>query len=29
MTYIENPVCQFQNCQRITNYRKLKIGNCH
>ena len=29
MTNIENPICQFQNCQRIANYRKLKIGNCH
>ena len=29
MTNIENPKCQFQNCQRIANYRKLKVGNCH
>ena len=29
MSNIENPICQFQNCQRIANYRKLKIGNCH
>ena len=29
MSNIENPICQFQNCKRIANYRKLKIGNCH
>ena len=29
MSNIENPKCQFQNCQRIANYRKLKVGNCH
>ena len=29
MSNIENPKCQFQNCQRIANYRKLKLGNCH
>ena len=29
MSNIENPICQFQNCQRIANYRKLKVGNCH
>ena len=29
MSNIENPICQFQNCQRIANYRRLKIGNCH
>ena len=29
MTNMENQICQFQNCQRIANYRKLKIGNCH
>ena len=29
MNNMENPKCQFQNCQRIANYRKLKIGNCH
>ena len=29
MTNIENPICQFQNCKRIANYRKLKVGNCH
>ena len=25
----QNQKCQFQNCQRIANYRKLKVGNCH
>ena len=29
MSNLENPKCQFQNCNRIANYRKLKIGNCH
>ena len=29
MNNIENPICHFQNCQRIANYRKLKVGNCH
>ena len=29
MTNIENPICQFQNCHRIANYRKLIVGNCH
>ena len=29
MDNIENSICQFQNCQRIANYRKLKVGNCH
>ena len=29
MSNMENQKCQFQNCQRIANYRKLKIGNCH
>ena len=24
-----NPVCKFENCNRIANDRKLKIGNCH
>ena len=24
-----NQKCQFQNCQRIANYRRLKVGNCH
>ena len=29
MSNIENPICQFQNCNRVANYRKLKVGNCH
>ena len=29
MSNIQNPICQFQNCKRIANYRKLKVGNCH
>ena len=29
MTNIENPICQFQNYNRVANYRKLKVGNCH
>ena len=29
MSNLENSICQFQNCKRIANYRKLKIGNCH
>ena len=29
MSNIENPICQFQNCERIAKYRRLKIGNCH
>ena len=29
MSNMENKKCQFQNCQRIANYRKLKVGNCH
>ena len=29
MSNMENPVCQFQNCERLANYRKLKVGNCH
>ena len=29
MSNIENPIFQFQNCNRIASYRKLKIGNCH
>ena len=29
MTIIENPICKFENCKRIANYRKLKVGNCH
>ena len=26
---MENPICQFQNCYRVANCRKLKVGNCH
>ena len=22
-------ICKFENCDRITNYRCLKVGNCH
>ena len=22
-------ICKFENCDRIANYRKLKVGNCH
>ena len=22
-------ICKFENCGRIANYRKLKVGNCH
>ena len=29
MSNIENPICQFQNCNRMANYRKFKVGNCH
>ena len=29
MSNIQNPICQFQNCNRVANYRKLKAGNCH
>ena len=29
MSNIENTICLFENCKRIANYRKLKIGNCH
>ena len=29
MSNMENPICQFSNCKRIANYRKLKVGNCH
>ena len=25
MSNIENSICQFQNCNRIANYRKLKV----
>ena len=24
-----NDICKFENCDRITNYRRLKVGNCH
>ena len=24
-----NDICKFENCNRIANYRKLKVGNCH
>ena len=23
-----NDICKFENCNRIANYRKLKVGNC-
>ena len=23
------PKCKYENCNRIANYRKLKVGNCH
>ena len=29
MSNIENPKCQHKNCNRLANYRRLKIGNCH
>ena len=29
MSNIENPICQFENCKRVANYRRLKVGNCH
>ena len=29
MRNMENSICQFENCKRIANYRKLKVGNCH
>ena len=29
MSNIENPICQHENCNRIANHRKLKVGNCH
>ena len=22
-------ICKFENCDRIANYRRLKVGNCH
>ena len=24
-----NNICKFENCDRIANYRRLKVGNCH
>ena len=24
-----NDICKFENCNRIANYRRLKVGNCH
>ena len=24
-----NDICKFENCNRIANYKKLKVGNCH
>ena len=24
-----NDICKFENCDRIANYRRLKVGNCH
>ena len=24
-----NDKCKFENCNRIANYRRLKVGNCH
>ena len=29
MSNMENPICQFENCKRIANYRKLRVGDCH
>ena len=29
MSNLGKPKCQFKNCNRIANYRRLKIGNCH
>ena len=29
MSNIENQKCQFENCKRVANYRRLKVGNCH
>ena len=29
MSNTENPKCQYENCNRIATYRKLKVGNCH
>ena len=22
-------ICKFENCDRIANYRRFKVGNCH
>ena len=22
-------ICKFKNCDRIANYRRIKVGNCH
>ena len=22
-------ICKFENCDKIANYRSLKVGNCH
>ena len=24
-----NDICKFENCNRIANYRRIKVGNCH
>ena len=24
-----NDICKFENCNRIANHRRLKVGNCH
>ena len=29
MSNLENQKCQYKNCNRVANYRKLKVGNCH
>ena len=34
MSYIQRSenhkdICKFENCDRIANYRRLKVGNCH
>ena len=29
MTDIENPKCKHEECERVANYRRLKVGNCH
>ena len=25
----QKDICKFKNCNRIANYRRLKVGNCH